>query len=84
MWKDERSNYVVHRQRPPQFLTGPSDSRGFNRHSSHIKKLAHMPVKELTVSENEAHESARETRESQGSANGCDEVAHPVKVHGLY
>lgn len=43
-----------------------------------------MLVKELTVSENEAHESARETGESQGSTNGCDEVAHPVKVHGLY
>lgn len=43
-----------------------------------------MLVKELTVSENEAHESARETGESQGSTNGSDEVAHPVKVHWLY
>lgn len=43
-----------------------------------------MLVKELTVSENEAHESARESEESQGSRNGCDEVAHPVKVHWLY
>lgn len=82
--KDERSNYIVHRQRPPQFLTGPSDSRGFNRHPSHVKNQEHVLVKELTVSENAAHESARETGESPGSTNGCDEVAHPVKVHRLY
>lgn len=79
--EDERSNYIIHRQRPPQFLTEPSDLWGFNRHSSHIKNQAHMLVKALTVSENEAHESGRETGESQGSTNGCDEVAHPVKVH---
>lgn len=43
-----------------------------------------MLVKELTVSENEADEIARETGESQGSTNGFDEVAHPLKVHRRY
>lgn len=43
-----------------------------------------MLVKELRVSENEAYEIARETGASRGSANGFDEVAHPVKVHWRY
>lgn len=40
-----------------------------------------MLVKELTLSENEAYEIARETGESPESTNGFDEVAHPVQVH---
>lgn len=79
--KDKSSNYVAQRQLPTQLLAGPSDSRVFNRHSGHIKTLAHMLLKELPVSENEAQASTRESRASQGATNGCDEVAHPVQVH---
>lgn len=79
--KDKRSNYVAQRQLPTQLLAGPSDSRVFfNRHSGHIKTLPHTLLKELTVSENEAQASARESKASQGATNGCDEVAHPVQV----